>query len=522
MSHSNIFLPYKPENLVAGLNKMNLDLSKHPTANELVNLPYKSVVNLAGEMAEQYTKWKNTEAKELRKMEEDVGRLKAKSEELNKDKDRLRKKLDYTRQELDHTRQELDQTRKRLVNSQEEYMAIEKQLKQVQGDLLATQAQLDKRPTLSTSHEQKKMLDAQRLKLLDELRAVNKENASLRKQLANGSVASMANVASDLVANYKPCGIGPKKQFTGTNPSAFLPWKWAVNNKFCVDIAIFPTEEDKISYAFHQLDQPIFQQLDAWIAANSEGLTMEKFYQQIEHCMGIHMLTEQAEDKLHTVTMKSNKTVDEYYQQIFKLWEQAKTPEREKIRRFEITLKPSILHALIGQKHTKIMDVLDAAREIEYRKHQISTKFARNSAKPFQKSSGRTWEKGGNLSQASGNSSIGASSAASRASRSSSAAPKNNRKSVNTTSSSANPNAKFIPTATKPAGWVRTWYDSETNPRKLQDDKRATLLQQEKCWGCRGSGHCGSNECCPLINRRLNVTTARAVEVSDSENLEKA
>ena len=53
MSHGNIFPPPTPANkrtekLVAGLNKMNLDLSKHPTANELVNLPQKSVDDLAG------------------------------------------------------------------------------------------------------------------------------------------------------------------------------------------------------------------------------------------------------------------------------------------------------------------------------------------------------------------------------------------------------------------------------------------------------------------------------------------
>ena len=58
------------------------------------------------------------------------------------------------------------------------------------------------------------------------------------------------------------------------------------------------------------------------------------------------------------------------------------------MKKFEITLKPSILHALIGQKQTKIMDVLDAAREIEHRKSQISSKFSRDSAKPFQKSLG--------------------------------------------------------------------------------------------------------------------------------------
>ena len=157
---------------------------------------------------------------------------------------------------------------------------------------------------------------AQRLKLLDELRAVNKENSNLQKQLANGGVTSVANVASiasDPMANYRPRGIGPKKQLTGTDPSAFALWKWAVNDKFRVDAIIFPTEEDKISYAFHQLDQPIFQQLDAWIGANSKSLTMDGFYQQIEHCIDIHMLVEKAEDELHVITMKPSELVDDYY-----------------------------------------------------------------------------------------------------------------------------------------------------------------------------------------------------------------
>ena len=82
--------------------------------------------------------------------------------------------------------------------------------------------------------------------------------------------------------------------------------------------------------------------------------------------MGIYMLVKKAEDKLHVVTIKPTKTVDDYYQHIFKLWEQAETTKRKKMKKFEITLKLSISHAFIGQKHTKIMNVLDAAREIEH------------------------------------------------------------------------------------------------------------------------------------------------------------
>ena len=180
---------------------------------------------------------------------------------------------------------------------------MQEELDQVKKKLGSMQVQLTKERSMLGAQEQNKLIEgerAQRFKLLDELREVNKENAVLRKQLANGvaSVASVANVASDPVSNYRPHGIGSKKQLTETNPLAFAPWKWVVNDKFCMDSVIFPTKKNKISYAFYQLDQPLFQQLDAWIGANSESLNIEGFYQQIEHCMGIHMLTEQAKKKV--------------------------------------------------------------------------------------------------------------------------------------------------------------------------------------------------------------------------------
>ena len=129
---------------------------------------------------------------------------------------------------------------------------MQEKLDQVKEELGSTQVQLTKEHSMLGAQEQDKLIKkerAQRFELLDELQEVNKENASLRKQLA-----SVANVASDPRSNYRPRGIGPKKQLTGTNPLAFSPWKWAVNNKFCVDAVILPTKEDKISYAFHQLD----------------------------------------------------------------------------------------------------------------------------------------------------------------------------------------------------------------------------------------------------------------------------
>ena len=204
----------KTEKLVAGLNKMNL--SKHLTANKLVNLP-QSVDDLAGG---------------LNRIKLDVvNRLKSGSKDLEKakkDKRRLHEKLEQARQEL-------AQTHERLASLRDEYTVIEKELDWVQGKLVLTQAQ--------------------RLKLLDELRAVNKENLNLQKQLAGG----VASVTADPVANYRSRGIGPKNQLTGTDPTAYALWRWAVNDKLRVDAVMYPEERDRISYAFHQLAQPFFQ-----------------------------------------------------------------------------------------------------------------------------------------------------------------------------------------------------------------------------------------------------------------------
>ena len=97
------------------------------------------------------------------------------------------------------------------------------------------------------------------------------------------------------------------------------------------------------------------------------------------------------------------------------------------------------------------MDVLDAAQKIKHRKNQISTKSARDSFKPFQKSLGCMWRKKRGLPQANRDSTPGRNTAAPVTSASLFAAPMNNEKLVNTLT-----NAKFIPTATKPAGWVKT------------------------------------------------------------------
>ena len=60
---------------------------------------------------------------------------------------------------------------------------------------------------LSTSHKVEKVLEkacAQRVELLDELQAANKEITILQKQLAGG----VASVLANPMASYKPRSIG--------------------------------------------------------------------------------------------------------------------------------------------------------------------------------------------------------------------------------------------------------------------------------------------------------------------------
>ena len=97
---------------------------------------------------------------------------------------------------------------------------MQKKLDQVKKKLKSTQVQLTKERSMLGAQKQSKLIErkrAQRFELLDELQKVNKENAALRKQLADGVASVMANP----VASYRPRSIGPKNQLTGTNPTAY-------------------------------------------------------------------------------------------------------------------------------------------------------------------------------------------------------------------------------------------------------------------------------------------------------------
>ena len=84
--------------------------------------------------------------------------------------------------------------------------------------------------------------------------------------------------------------------------------------------------------------------------------------------MGIPMLASVAKQKLNTIVMKSTESVNEYYHRLFKLWQQTSTLEDQRVEKFKLTLKPSILAPLLALKHTNLRNLFESARLIKDQK----------------------------------------------------------------------------------------------------------------------------------------------------------
>ena len=103
---------------------------------------------------------------------------------------------------------------------------------------------------------------------------------------------------------------------------------------------------------------------------------MDKFYSKIEHYMGIPMLANKAKQELNTIIMQPAETVNEYYHQIFKLWQQTNIPHDQRIEKFKITLKPSISTPLLASKHNSFSELLNATQLVKKQKKKISSNFS--------------------------------------------------------------------------------------------------------------------------------------------------
>ena len=112
-----------------------------------------------------------------------------------------------------------------------------------------------------------------------------------------------------------------------------------------------------------------------WFESNEDGATLDKFLKEAKYLPRVHHLKVDAKQELLTITMQHLKTISEYYQQIFRLWQNAETPVDKKIEKFICTLRLLISNPLLGRKYMDIKILLDKARSIEKIKRDIIGNF---------------------------------------------------------------------------------------------------------------------------------------------------
>jgi hypothetical protein len=202
--------------------------------------------------------------------------------------------------------------------------------------------------------------------------------------------------------------------------------------------------------------------------------------------------------------MNKNEKVSEFFHRIHPLWCVAKVPEDEQIEQFLATLLPYLTNGLLAEEFTSVTSLFDKIRKIESRKIDQNDKHPLNIP-----AKGTTPTAGSRTTQNQGASQL-----------STPAKPASGTVANNTRASVTYPNEKFGPVAKKPEGWSGAWYDPETSPKKLTPDEKATLQRQGRCWSCRGSGHRGSNDCCPFHKDKKLLSNLTVAVDSDSDSSE--
>lgn len=424
--------------------------------------------------------------------------LKRKCDELTKDKDKLVKKYNDKKTDWDSQKRayvqvvnELTFTKKALAETQNERDSALQELEQFRSDSFE-----EHKSSQNHLHEHDNQSESEGSII------------PLKKQ----KPSEETNVIPTGTINFwRPRGTDPSKSLSGKRKDDYAAWAYTVKRKVDTDSPIYPNDTTKIDYALSKMTDPIFDVMLTWVEGQSNP-TWVKFFEEVEHYLGLHMQATEARHQLHSIKMKNDESVDEYYHRINKLWQKANIPEVDRIRQFIITLRPLYSASLVSITFTNMRDLLDNARTIEDRKKEIGyTHFDNNQSgnrNKGNKATGQTNQKNsGNNNQ-----------------------PKNN---INNSTPSkpkegnTYPNARFMPIAVKPEGWIGKWFEPEQYPKKLDDKLRAELTKEGRCFGCRGSGHrawetANGKPVCPLAVKKLNAQTIEDSSSDSESEKEKA
>ena len=298
-------------------------------------------------------------------------------------------------------------------------------------------------------------------------------------------------VASDpIVARWSSRGDHPAKKLSGSKAREYRPWRFQVLAKFKTDSPLYPDDESKVIYALTQMEDPLFSAMQEW-AIVQEINQFDDLLREIELFMGIQFQEHDAEKALLTITQKERESITEYYHRISALWNLAKTPEKQRIRKFVTSIQPGISMTLLDREFPSVAKALESARIVEERRKDVDTNYPRAFPTKNQAPSQSAPTKGASGISAYSNQS--------------------------TARSGSHPNQRFGPVAKKPNGWSGSWYDPEDKPKRLTDELKKQLNKQGRCWSCRGSGHRGADDICPNL-KKLNSTTNKDLLAQDSES----
>jgi hypothetical protein len=348
--------------------------------------------------------------------------------------------------------------------------------------------------------------------LKEENRRLTNEVAGLKQRLderslgegllrhERGDTVNTMTTDASVAASWRPRGLHPNKLLTGKDADEYGPWRYAIDEKLDTDAPMYPTDAKKVRYALSQMENPIFQHMQTYVADN-RTLSFHDLMDEVEHFIGYHLQEREAKKALQTIKQQTNEGVSEYYHRIRALWQKAKVPEDERIDKFLTTMLPGIASTLLSKTFTTVREALDEARTVEDRRKDL---FSNHPRLPRNKGLSTT---------ATGKESTTPTGRAPRTTAEDTSRGSTPAKST----TSSHPNTKFDPVAKKPEGWVGNWHDPETNPKKLTTDEKSLLQRQGRCWSCRGSGHRSSDAVCPFMQSKKLLNNL-AVELSDSED----
>ena len=82
---------------------------------------------------------------------------------------------------------------------------------------------------------------------------------------------------------------------------------------------MYVTGQQYVAYALSRMKSPLFDKIAAWVAENSDTITMLGLFDKTKYWIRVHLQGTKVKQELITIAMKNTKSVSKYYHCIFKL-----------------------------------------------------------------------------------------------------------------------------------------------------------------------------------------------------------